>query len=334
MARAPLPKLKSPVPQVVKLKELTPAQVAERSALRQKAKEIRASVNPVAVPESLNEPLPLIKMAEQRLKRRDGWADKSGLRAAPDEVLHFNVTITALDRALLLVDVLLKELIKHSIIATIDRNEKKTILDVGGTSVTLTITEKIRRDNHQATLAETKARDKYYAQQRSGNYSGTYPHIPHYDYHATGQLTTTAGHYPSRNWKDTERTPLEKRIGEIVVGIIDLAAEIKAIEAERAREEEQRRLAWERYNLKRNRLEAEQARFKKLDENASKWEHANRLRTYIDTVENRALAEGTLTAELADWIAWARAKADWIDPLIKVCDPILDAPAPKEPSRW
>jgi hypothetical protein len=35
-----------------------------------------------------------------------------------------------------------------------------------------------------------------------------------------------------------------------------------------------------------------------------------------------------------DWLEWVRAKADWLDPLIQVSDPILDAPEPKRPSYW
>jgi hypothetical protein len=41
-----------------------------------------------------------------------------------------------------------------------------------------------------------------------------------------------------------------------------------------------------------------------------------------------------MTVEKQQWIEWARAKADWIDPLVRRSDPILDAPYPKAPSSW
>jgi len=42
-----------------------------------------------------------------------------------------------------------------------------------------------------------------------------------------------------------------------------------------------------------------------------------------------------LSAEQSEWLAWARAKADWLNPLVKVSDPILDAPEPNKPGyNW
>jgi hypothetical protein len=41
-----------------------------------------------------------------------------------------------------------------------------------------------------------------------------------------------------------------------------------------------------------------------------------------------------LTPEKQQWIEWASAKADWLDPLVRRCDPILDTPEPQQPSYW
>lgn len=61
---------------------------------------------------------------------------------------------------------------------------------------------------------------------------------------------------------------------------------------------------------------------------------AIRIREFIAAVENRARKDGELTPEKLQWIAWASAKADWIDPLANGNDPILDAPEPQQPSYW
>ncbi len=58
------------------------------------------------------------------------------------------------------------------------------------------------------------------------------------------------------------------------------------------------------------------------------------LREYISVVEDRARRTGDLSPELTQWIDWARAKADWIDPLLHVSDIILDAPEPQHPGYW
>jgi hypothetical protein len=58
------------------------------------------------------------------------------------------------------------------------------------------------------------------------------------------------------------------------------------------------------------------------------------LRQYIEAVERSARRNGQLNDELADWLGWARIKADCIDPLIAVSDAILDSPEPKTPGPY
>jgi hypothetical protein len=75
-------------------------------------------------------------------------------------------------------------------------------------------------------------------------------------------------------------------------------------------------------------------RFKHLEASATDWERAARLRAYANALEEQAKATGQVPAKLSDWLAWAHAKADWLDPLILVSDPVLDAPEPKRPGYW
>lgn len=72
--------------------------------------------------------------------------------------------------------------------------------------------------------------------------------------------------------------------------------------------------------------------FKFVD--AGRRQRANRLRELITTVEDRTLQNGDLTPEKQQWIEWVNAKADWIDPLIRRADPILDAPEPEASDFW
>lgn len=76
-------------------------------------------------------------------------------------------------------------------------------------------------------------------------------------------------------------------------------------------------------------------RYKKLEENADNFEKAQRLRRYADALELKSLAApGGCMPEAKEWLEWARAKADWIDPLIQVSDIILDRPKPMNPDRY
>lgn len=90
-----------------------------------------------------------------------------------------------------------------------------------------------------------------------------------------------------------------------------------------------------RYEFLTKRRAEEAENFEQLESQASNWERAARLRNYADAAERQAIAAGgVFSAEHADWLAWARAKADWLDPLVQVSDVILDAPEPKRPSFW
>src|SRR5690606_128657 len=235
---------------------------------RRREREARDAVGPIEVPTELSKPHALTRAASKRLKQRDGWTNEKGLRSAPGEVLNIEVTRSSVDRALLLFDVLIKELAKRSITAHVDTAAQRTILNVEGTPVSLAITEKIKRSRHEPTPAELKAQERYWNQTFSGRLSRDipYPHIPNYDYHPTDILTISAGNWPSRSWSDTPRSPLEKRLDNVVAGIITLTAEIKEKEAEEARREAARQRAQERYVVRKQRWETEQAKFKQLEE--------------------------------------------------------------------
>ena len=102
-------------------------------------------------------------------------------------------------------------------------------------------------------------------------------------------------------------------------------------EAEEVRRREERQRAQQKYAFLKNRLDTERSKLKQLEIAAIDWERATRLRAYVDATEHHARSTGEFSAELQDWVAWAKAKADALDPLIAVCDLILDAPEPKPP---
>jgi hypothetical protein len=78
----------------------------------------------------------------------------------------------------------------------------------------------------------------------------------------------------------------------------------------------------------------ERRKLRALFRDASRLQRAKRLREFIAAVEDRARQGDELTPEKQQWIEWARAKGDWLDPLVRSSDPILDAPEPEAPSYW
>jgi hypothetical protein len=335
MKRAPLPPLEKDANPGVALTKIDESKQKAHQAAKQQSKETRAAVQSISVGMDLTSPHPLITAAAKRLKRNDGWSNEKGLRSAPAEVLNLEATRSSLDRALLLLDALVKELTNRSVTIHIDAKAKQTIFMVNEIAVSLTVTEHVKRTAHEDTPTEKKAKERYW--NRNHSFSAPdlkFPHTPSHDYHPTGILTITAGRWPSRNWNDTPRTPLENRLGEVVAGIYALAEDIRVKEAKEAQRREEHRRAEERYDFLVQRLNNERTRFKQLEVDAMNLERANRLRSYASAVEQSERFKGTVTSEHLERIAWALAKADWLDPRIEVSDPILDAPEPKNPSYW
>ena len=147
-------------------------------------------------------------------------------------------------------------------------------------------------------------------------------------------MTISIGGYPSRSWGDTPKTPLEQRLHQVVAGALDLIAEHRI----RAEEQERRRLVWQtekdRYDRQVELRKQELEQLEELKVSATQWLEAERLRQYIDAVEQASVRNGELSEELKDWISWARIKADCMDPLIAVSDTILDGPEPKSPGYF
>lgn len=119
-----------------------------------------------------------------------------------------------------------------------------------------------------------------------------------------------------------------------MAGIVALAETTREREEESRRRQQRHDEAVARYQADVRLRDHEQEQYRSLIREAAAFRRANNLRTYIAAVEQRAVRDGTSTPEDQEWIEWARAKADWLDPLIDVSDPILDAPEPQFPNYW
>ncbi|MCO5101649.1 MAG: hypothetical protein M9885_12295 [Burkholderiaceae bacterium] len=323
--RTPLPL--GPIP-------LSPEQRKTRAVIRDAVAKAKVERPSFEVPPALLAPHQLVRAAELRLKRRDGWDSETGLRSAPNEVLHLEVTRENLDRALRLADTLIRALEVSDVAVHVDSQNRATVLESAGTLVPLAITEKLAWTEHVPTRAERRAQKRYDNSYRSGE-TVDYPHIPQFDPQPTGRLTITVGRkYAARSWNDTERKRLEERVGHVVAGIIAFIEIKRAEEAERARRAEAHRIALEKYEREVARYESERQRLRSLRRDAAQYRRARELREYLDAYERAACDAGRLVPKVEDWLAWARAKADCIDPLILMSDVILDAPKPERPSFW
>lgn len=311
-----------------------PIRLSQRVDLQKDSRRTETAlerIGEVKVPETLVSPHPLIRAAGKRLKRRTGWSDVKGLRSAPAQVLHIEVTRRALDRALLIADTLIKAFEQHGINVRVDPHEGCSYIDVNSVSLEWTLAERVTRTRHEVTLAERRAIERW---QRAPDWDKRYPRPPDFDYHPTGELSFSVGRYPSRTWRDTPKTALEKRLHSVISGCLDLAEEYRL----RAEERERRRIEAERARSRYEFLLAlrknEQVQVERLKTEADRWHEAEHLRRYISAVEQSATAGEGISQELQHWLAWAKLKADCIDPLVPVSDAILDGPEPKSPGQF
>lgn len=337
MGRVALPKLKQSETVSSGLVKLPPEQAVVREAARKCAARIRKEAQSIPVPEQAQSaPHPMVRAASKRLRQRDGWPDGGLVRTAPKEVLNLLVTRSALDRALSIVDALLKALSNQGMEAEVDSERGITLLRLleTGTTVEFTLTEHVQRTRHQITPAEERAQKRYWERIRLSVSSAGPPDIPLYDFTPTGALMIQVGRWPSRSWKDTTKLKLEQRLGEVTAGIVTVARETYAKEQDEARRKEAHRQAVVQYEFLSKRRADETARFNDVEKAAANWERAARLRAFADAVQEQVKATGELSVEQTEWLAWVRAKADWLDPLILVSDPILDAPELKRPGYW
>jgi Rad3-related DNA helicase len=121
-----------------------------------------------------------------------------------------------------------------------------------------------------------------------------------------------------KTWGDGKKVRLEQQLGEFVRGLEDVAEEMKKQRAEeeearirRRKEEEQR---WERQ--RRQRLDEQRA--VQLKEQASRWREARELREYLAAVKKAKsimLPTGLEIASIQEWVAWAEAYVERLDPL-------------------
>lgn len=327
----PLPAAKQHEQKYVCLLPLSELERLELRSRRERAATIRGSISPESVSIEAERLHPLAKAARKRLKQKDGWSDYKSLRSAPREVLDIEVTPGSIDRASIIASVLIRELEQLGAIVLIDAEKGGTSLKMRDAKIGLKISEHVVRTDHEATPAEKRALDRYRDSYRFPSGSVAYPHVPQYDFTPTGMLTITASGWPQRNWRDTKRTRLEERIGEVVSGIVALAEDVRDREIESARKAAEHSRKIECYNAQMKRRTDERQAYRGLRLDAKQWTAANQLRQYIHVIEATALQAGTLSEDKVEWVEWARQKADWLDPTILMSDLVLDAPAPTQP---
>lgn len=140
-----------------------------------------------------------------------------------------------------------------------------------------------------------------------------------------GEFIFKMGKYSDeKEWRDG-KVKIEDLLARIVAKLEIYAA------SEKIREEESR-IYWLQYEEEKQRKEEvkkrrneEVEKFNKLVALSEQYNKTLLIRKYIDAEKQNAISKNDLTTAKQEWINWATAKADWLDPLINKPDDILDA---------
>ena len=201
---------------------------------------------------------------------------------------------------------------------------------IRGEHVRFSVSETYDKVKHALSKEEQKKLEQYERDKKLHKYADE-PKFQKYDYLPTGKLTFTA--YRGSYMRDTTSRGLENRVGEMLISLymeseaVRIDREAKEAAARKAEEEKrQKELRQQRYNDEVDRINA-------LKQEAADFETACNIRAYIAAVEGKSDSSD----EQKEWIAWAKAKADWYDPTMDVIDPVFgkrNHSHPKEPEKY
>jgi hypothetical protein len=278
----------------------------------------------VEVSETLVEPHRLVAQADRLLGKRKS---KDGIIPRPRQrCLDILVTAAVLERALLIMDALLKALeernLKVEATAPVEEDQpyqrwimSQTRVLVEGEWIAFAMEEQFDTIRHPAPEPPKNlqgyGRDYWIRQ-----------HTPEPDYVPNGKLAllieSEEGLGIRRTWRDAQTQRVETSLGSFISHLYATAEAIKEKRAAAERSEEE----WRQQRLRR--LEEEQRRLEEdrrrteLLATLERWRLARDVRAYVDDVRSRILElKGTepLEASLEEKLAWASAYADRVDPL-------------------
>lgn len=287
--------------------------------------------NRIRVPDVLNDPHPLIARTITALRRAKPNAQ--GYLVPATQVLNVDVTIDGADRAMCILDALLKALDARGYSTSIrpahEGVRPATVVRVGEEDVAIGLSEKV----DLVERAEPTAATKPVRNPRSHSFSSIAKPAPtpRRELVSTGQYSLRIDHSYLGircTWSDGKTQRVDQCLNSFIVGLVVAAEKLKQQRLEREAREREWRAAEEQRAEEQRRREAEAARLRALDQALSAWRDARDIRQYV--AEARAAlsrgAELPADAPILLWLAWAEGYADCIDPLSP------EPRVPKDPS--
>ena len=262
------------------------------------------------MPPRLTNPHPLVEQT-RRVLESESPNDWGILRPTDKNILGIRVGPDSVPRALRIMNTLVKALegrgASVSTGSSRHSGDPETVVKIDGEEIRIFLRERI--------FSEKKAPEKLVTRflRRYPNTWGRYTNYP------TGVLELYLDEYVNgkqKKWADTPKKRLEEKLGDFIIGLLDMVPDMRSQRLER--EEDKRR--WREEKERRRRWEEERERLRALEQMAEMWVRSEKLRAFIREVERRAskreLSDES-RAKLEEWVKWAMKHADRLDPLSK-----------------
>jgi hypothetical protein len=296
--------------------------------------------NRIVVADMLTDPHPLVAKTVAALRRAK--PNHQGYLIPTALALNVNVSLDGADRAMCIVDALLKALDARGYETLIrpargDVGRPVTVVKIREDEVPITLTERINEVKRDDLLPPNRSRRRP-PKRWNAPYEPS-PLQPRVDLVPSGQYTLRIDlGYPRGircTWSDGKQQRVDQLLNEFVVGLVIAAEKLKEARLEReARErewraEEARRLEEER------RLEIEEGRVRALDRALTAWRDARDIREYVAAARKVLSDEGALPpdAPIFTWLEWAESYAGRLDP-VRPVPKVPKDPGPPRPSYW
>lgn len=247
-----------------------------------------------------------IESWEKEFKKQTPYQQKQSKSTAP--YLKYDVADDSLPRVFRIIDSLIKAMKPLGV----DLDDNLSFC-YKADRIQLSFSEATTEIPHELTKEERMSLLKYEDERKRYSWVSK-PQIRKYDHIHNGRISIGVG--LKRRFRDGKSIILEEQLGEIMIAIFIAINDAKIAreereEAERKRQEEQRR----REEL-RERYNEEVERTLVLENQAEDFAMACKIRALINEVESKADND----SEIAEWIMWAKAKADWYDPTVAAKD--------------
>lgn len=274
--------------------------------------------NKIILPPLLSNPHPLTKLTSKALAKAK--PDQAGrVSAIHKGGINISVYPESVDRALLLMDTLIKAIYARGYSIAIDENSHSTLLTVQEEAFEICLEERCRRIDYQPTEKELKKSERL--KMRA---------YPLYSHVSSGNFVIKAT-APFASWEivaaDREKSRLENGLNKTIANLVKYALSVRERRLQREREERERREREEHRQRMRQLIALEKEKLKQLDTELDLWHRSQRIRQYATAVRQSAIERhGSVEpgSKLDQWLVWAEQQADRLDPLVDSPYSVLD----------